>query len=80
MFNNKQLGTKATRDVLRDVVHVLIHIILDHRLSQLEDGPQIIRAINVLVVRIVEKAQFTHVFRWVYFHFYHILSSHAVIP
>ncbi|KAK8386172.1 hypothetical protein O3P69_010709 [Scylla paramamosain] len=62
VFNNKQLGTKATRDVLRDVVHVLIHIILDHRLSQLEDGPQIIRAINVLVVRIVEKAQFTHVF------------------
>lgn len=62
VFNNKQLGTTATRDVLRDVVHVLIHIILDHRLSQLEDGPQIIRAINVLVVRIVEKAQFTHVF------------------
>ncbi|KAG0714752.1 Cytoskeleton-associated protein 5 [Chionoecetes opilio] len=62
VFNSKQLGTKATRDVLRDVVHVLIHIILDHRLSQLEDGPQIIRAINVLVVRIVEKAQFTHVF------------------
>ncbi|KAK8725453.1 hypothetical protein OTU49_010866 [Cherax quadricarinatus] len=62
IFNNKQLGTKATRDVLRDVVHVLIHILLDPRLSQLEDGPQIIRAINVLVVRIVEKAQFTHVF------------------
>ncbi|XP_042209858.1 cytoskeleton-associated protein 5-like isoform X3 [Homarus americanus] len=62
IFNNKQLGTKATRDVLRDVVHVLIHILLDPRLTQLEDGPQIIRAINVLVVRIVEKAQFTHVF------------------
>ncbi|XP_045625403.1 cytoskeleton-associated protein 5 isoform X3 [Procambarus clarkii] len=62
IFNNKQLGTKATRDVLRDVVHVLIHILLDPRLSQLEDGPQIIRAINVLVVRLVEKAQFTHVF------------------
>ncbi|XP_071537702.1 cytoskeleton-associated protein 5 isoform X3 [Panulirus ornatus] len=62
IFTNKQLGTKATRDVLRDVVHVLIHILLDPRLSQLEDGPQIIRAINVLVVRIVEKAQFTHIF------------------
>ncbi|XP_042874348.1 cytoskeleton-associated protein 5-like isoform X3 [Penaeus japonicus] len=62
IFNNKQLGTQATRDVLRDVVHVLINILLDPRLAQLEDGPQIIRAINVLVVRIVEKAQFTHVF------------------
>ncbi|KAK4303692.1 hypothetical protein Pmani_024319 [Petrolisthes manimaculis] len=62
VFNNKHLGTRATRDVLKDVVNVLIHILLDPRLSQLEDGPQIIRAINVLVVRIVEKAQFTHVF------------------
>ncbi|KAK7077046.1 hypothetical protein SK128_006637 [Halocaridina rubra] len=62
IFTNKMLGTRATKDVLRDVVHVLIHILLDPRLTQLEDGPQIIRAINVLVVRIVEKAQFTHVF------------------
>ncbi|XP_066968384.1 cytoskeleton-associated protein 5 isoform X3 [Macrobrachium rosenbergii] len=62
IFNNKSLGTRATRDVLKDVVHVLINILLDPRLAQLEDGPQIMRAINVLVVRIVEKAQFTNVF------------------
>ncbi|RXG68860.1 Cytoskeleton-associated protein 5 [Armadillidium vulgare] len=41
IFNNKDLGTKASRDVLRDIIHVIINILLDSKLSSLEDGPRL---------------------------------------
>ena len=53
----------ASRDVLADVWHVLLTTLIDDRLAALHDGPQIVRAFNVLVVRMAEKAHFTHMFR-----------------
>ena len=38
---------------------VLISALLDDKLVQLEDGPQIIRTINVLMVKIVENTDNT---------------------
>ena len=63
MFDKPQLAVTASRDVLCDVWHVLLSTLIDPRLNPMEEGPQIIRAFNVLVVRMAEKAHFTNIFR-----------------
>ena len=52
----------ASRDVLCDVWHVLLTTLIDKRLDDIEEGSQIIRAFNILVVRMAEKAHFTNMF------------------
>lgn len=63
IFNQPELAVVASRDVLSDVWHVLLSTLIDPRLAALDEGAQIIRAFNVLVVRMAEKANFTNVFR-----------------
>lgn len=63
IFNQPNLAVSASRDVLADVWHVLLTTLIDPRLPALEDGSQIMRAFNVLVVRMAEKAHFTNMFR-----------------
>ncbi|XP_018010529.1 cytoskeleton-associated protein 5 [Hyalella azteca] len=62
IFNRPELAVVASRDVMSDVWHVLLSTLIDARLAALDEGAQIIRAFNVLVVRMAEKADFTSVF------------------
>lgn len=54
---------EATRDVLKDLISILVTVLLDNRLNDVQDGQEIIRAVNVTVVRIVEQADVTHMMR-----------------
>ncbi|RDD44949.1 Cytoskeleton-associated protein 5 [Trichoplax sp. H2] len=48
-FNN------TSKDVLRDLISNLISLIPDERITHFGDGPQIIRALNVLMAKVLEK-------------------------
>lgn len=61
IFQNSSLSKKASKDVLKDLVNSLITILLDNRLTTLEEGAQVIRTVNVMVVKIVEQADHTNI-------------------
>ncbi|XP_064635641.1 cytoskeleton-associated protein 5-like isoform X2 [Lineus longissimus] len=56
LFQQPELAKEASRDSLKDLVYHLITVMLDSRLNELEDGPQVVRSVNVIVVKIVEKS------------------------
>ena len=55
------LATQASKDILKELINNLVTVLLDNRLNELDDGPQIVRSVNVLVVKIVEKSDQTNV-------------------
>lgn len=61
IFQLSNLGSKASKDVLRDLMTSLITVLLDNRLMELEDGPLVVRSVNITVVRIVERADSTSI-------------------
>ncbi|KAK7477171.1 hypothetical protein BaRGS_00031556, partial [Batillaria attramentaria] len=61
LFQISSLGKKASKDVLRDLMTSLVTVLLDDRLMEVEDGPQVVRSVNLTVVRIVEKADPTNI-------------------
>ncbi|KAH3877159.1 hypothetical protein DPMN_001016, partial [Dreissena polymorpha] len=61
LFQNSQLAGQASRDTLKELLYNLVTLLLDSRLNDLEEGPQIVRSVNVLVVKIVEKSHQTNV-------------------
>ena len=67
MFQSESLGKNASRDVVKDIVHNLLTIMLDSRLQELEDGPQVVRSVNIMIVKIVEKSDPTNSMRLFFF-------------
>lgn len=61
LFDNPALAKKASRDVLRDLIPHLITVMLDNRLDDLQEGAQVVRMINVFIMRVLLKANPTHV-------------------
>ncbi|KAL3842600.1 hypothetical protein ACJMK2_020593 [Sinanodonta woodiana] len=61
LFQNTNLAVRASRDILKDLINNLVTILLDNRLVELEEGPQVIRTVNVMVVKIVEKSDHTNI-------------------
>ena len=61
LFQNTMLATQASKDILKELINNLVTVLLDNRLNELDDGPQIVRSVNVLVVKIVEKSDQTNV-------------------
>lgn len=49
--------------VLKDLMHGLITLMLDARVEDIEDGQQLIRSVNLLVVRVLEKSDQTNILR-----------------
>lgn len=60
VFSNKSLGTQASRDVLKDLTNSVITLLLDSRLMDLGEGPQVVRTVNTMVIRIIENSDFTN--------------------
>lgn len=60
VFSNKSLGTQASRDVLKDLTNSVITLLLDTRLMDLGEGPQVVRTVNTMVIRIIENSDFTN--------------------
>lgn len=49
--------------VLKDLMHGLITLMLDARVEDIEDGQQLIRSVNLLVVRVLERSDQTNILR-----------------
>lgn len=49
--------------VLKDLMHGLITLMLDSRVEDVEDGTQVIRSVNLLVIRVLEKSDQTNMIR-----------------
>ncbi|XP_022781710.1 cytoskeleton-associated protein 5-like [Stylophora pistillata] len=61
VFSSPALARAVSRSSLKQLMQVLITVLSDDRLAALEDGPQILRAINVLMVKVIEMSDQTYV-------------------
>jgi transcriptional regulator CtsR len=55
------LARAIPKEILKDVIHVMISTLLDENLIKLYEGPQVIRCINKLMLNITEKPDRNHV-------------------
>lgn len=61
LFQIESLAREASAGVLKDLMHGLITLMLDSRVEDLEEGQQIIRSVNLLVVKVLEKSDQTNI-------------------
>lgn len=61
VFSSAPLARAVSRSSLKQVMQVLITVLSDDRLAALEEGPQILRAINILMVKVIEMSDQTYV-------------------
>ncbi|KAL2093484.1 hypothetical protein ACEWY4_010796 [Coilia grayii] len=61
LFSVESLAREASMGVLKDLMHGLITLMLDSRVEDIEDGQQLIRSVNLLVVRVLEKSDQTNI-------------------
>uniref|UniRef100_A0A3B4TC70 Cytoskeleton associated protein 5 n=1 Tax=Seriola dumerili TaxID=41447 RepID=A0A3B4TC70_SERDU len=60
LFSMESLAREASMGVLKDLMHGLITLMLDSRVEDIEDGQQVIRSVNLLVIRVLEKSDQTN--------------------
>uniref|UniRef100_A0A3Q2ZF28 Cytoskeleton associated protein 5 n=1 Tax=Hippocampus comes TaxID=109280 RepID=A0A3Q2ZF28_HIPCM len=63
LFSLESLVREASMGVLKDLIHGLITLILDSRVEDTEEGQQVIRSVNMLVVKVLEKSDQTNIMR-----------------
>lgn len=56
MYGHRDLVKKATVQVLHDLVNVIVLILLEPNVPDLPEGGQLVRALNVLTVKIVDRS------------------------
>ena len=61
VFSSSPLARSVSRSSLKQLMQVLITVLSDDRLAELHDGPQILRAINILMVKVIEMSDQTFV-------------------
>ncbi|XP_041052921.1 cytoskeleton-associated protein 5 isoform X2 [Carcharodon carcharias] len=61
LFQIEALAKEASMGVLKDLMHGLILLMLDSRLEDLDEGPQVIRSVNLLMVKVLEKSDPTNI-------------------
>ncbi|CAL8351661.1 unnamed protein product [Merluccius merluccius] len=61
LLGTDALALEASSGVLRDLVEVLLTVMLDPRVEEMGQGPQVISSINVLLRRLFEKADQTNI-------------------
>uniref|UniRef100_A0A8C6Y5Z4 Cytoskeleton associated protein 5 n=1 Tax=Naja naja TaxID=35670 RepID=A0A8C6Y5Z4_NAJNA len=61
LFQIQSLAREASAGVLKDLIHGLITLMLDSRVEDLEEGQQIIRSVNLLVIKVLEKSDQTNI-------------------
>ncbi|KAK6191581.1 hypothetical protein SNE40_003232 [Patella caerulea] len=60
-FQHEECAKKTSKDILKDILNSLVTILLDNRLMDLDEGPQVVRSVNVTVIKIVKNADFTNI-------------------
>ncbi|XP_069714066.1 cytoskeleton-associated protein 5 isoform X4 [Phaenicophaeus curvirostris] len=61
LFQIESLAREASIGVLKDLMHGLVTLMLDSRVEDLEEGEQVIRSINLLVLKVLEKSDTTNI-------------------
>ncbi|XP_072291892.1 cytoskeleton-associated protein 5 isoform X2 [Eucyclogobius newberryi] len=61
LFSMESLAREASMGVLKDLMHGLITLMLDGRVEDIEEGQQLIRSVNLLVVKVLEKSDQTNI-------------------
>ncbi|XP_041851943.1 cytoskeleton-associated protein 5 isoform X2 [Melanotaenia boesemani] len=61
LFSMEALAREASMGVLKDLMHGLITLMLDTRMEDVEDGTQVIRSVNLLVIRVLENSDQTNI-------------------
>ncbi|XP_057185060.1 cytoskeleton-associated protein 5 isoform X2 [Triplophysa rosa] len=61
LFSMESLAREASIGVLKDLMHGLITLMLDSRVEDIEDGQQLIRSVNLLMVRVLERSDQTNI-------------------
>ncbi|XP_067444811.1 cytoskeleton-associated protein 5 isoform X1 [Thunnus thynnus] len=61
LFSMESLAREASMGVLKDLMHGLITLMLDARVEDIEEGQQLIRSVNLLVIRVMEKSDQTNI-------------------
>lgn len=68
IFNNlfslvlePKLARAIPKEILKDVIHVLLNTLLDENLIKLDESPQVIRCVNKLMLYLTDKPDRNHV-------------------
>ena len=61
MYGHREIVTKASMQVLHDLVNIIILILLEPSLPNMPEGAQLVRALNVLTVKIVDRSDHNNV-------------------
>ncbi|XP_075044282.1 cytoskeleton-associated protein 5 isoform X2 [Mixophyes fleayi] len=61
LFQMESLAREASTGVLKDLMHGLINLMLDSRVEDLEEGQQVVRSVNLLVVKVLERSDQTNI-------------------
>ncbi|XP_068460140.1 cytoskeleton-associated protein 5 isoform X3 [Clinocottus analis] len=61
LFSMESLAREASMGVLKDLMHGVMILMLDDRMEDIEDGQQVIRSVNLLVTRVLEKSDQTNI-------------------
>ena len=60
-YHHQELTRSASTSALHDLFHVIISILLEPKMEQLTDGAQLLRALNVLTVKIIDRSDHTNI-------------------
>ncbi|XP_075694010.1 cytoskeleton-associated protein 5 isoform X2 [Rhinoderma darwinii] len=61
LFQMDCLAREASTGVLKDLMNGLIALMLDSRVEDLEEGQQVVRSVNLLVAKVLEKSDQTNI-------------------
>ena len=60
-YHHADLTKKAGSEALHDLFQVIVQILLEPKVEQLTDGAQLLRALNVLTVKIIDRSDHTNI-------------------
>lgn len=63
LFSNKDLASAISQDALHHLLEELAHRLLDQKMLQMESGPQLSKALNVAMVKVLENSRRNATFR-----------------
>jgi cytoskeleton-associated protein 5 len=63
LFSNRDLAVAVSQDALHHLLQELAHRLLDQKMLSLESGPQLSKALNVAMVKVLENSQRNATFR-----------------
>lgn len=66
-FGIKWMAHSIYKQTLLDVISSLLQLLLDNRMPKIQEGSQLMRAMNVLMLKVMENANKTHLFECLLF-------------